>query len=96
MLVWHVDPASVVSRPSSSCVTRLSRPCHSPVTGVTWHPAGHLLVSCSPADTAMMVWSVASEVGTPLSRLGGGGVTLVTWSPSGDRLFAATPGRTFR
>ena len=94
--MWHVDPASVVSRPSSSCVTRLSRPCHSPVTGVAWHPAGHLLVSSSPADTAMMVWSVASEVGTPLSRLGGGGVTLVNWSPSGDRLFAATPGRTFR
>merc|ERR550519_805617 len=96
VLLWHVDPASVVSRPSTSCVTKLFRAGHTPVTGVCWDPNGKLLVSCSPADTSMLVWSPASEVATPLRRVGGGGVSLVKWSPDGSKLFAATPGRTFR
>merc|ERR1719509_402125 len=96
VLLWHVDPASVVSRPSTSCVTKLFRAGHSPVTGVCWDPTGKLLVSCCPADTSMIVWSAASEVATPLRRVGGGGVSLVKWSPDGSKLFAATPGRTFR
>jgi len=96
VLLWHVDPASVVSRPSTSCVTKLFRAGHTPVTGVCWDPHGKLLVSCSPADTSMLVWSPASEVATPLRRVGGGGVSLVKWSPDGSKLFQATPGRTFR
>merc|ERR1719187_214370 len=66
VLLWHVDPASVVSRPSTSCLTRLSLRGHSPVTGVCWDPTGKLLVSRSPADTSMIVWSAASEVPTAL------------------------------
>merc|ERR1719186_146227 len=96
VLLWHVDPASVVARPSTSCVTKLFRAGHTPVTGVCWDPHGKLLVSCSPADTSMLVWSPASEVATPLRRVGGGGVSLVKWSPEGSKLFQATPGRTFR
>jgi aladin len=95
VLVWTVDPASVVSRPSSSCVVRLAG--HAgPVTGVAWSPSGRLLAACSPADTSLLVWSPASQAVECLRRIGGGGVTLLSWSPDSLRLFSATPGRTFR
>ena len=38
-LVWTVDPTSVATRPSASCVTLLPAPKgHAPVTGVEWDP----------------------------------------------------------
>ena len=49
--VWTVDPTSLVSRPSSSCLVRLTRSGHAPVTQVEWSPDGKLLASASPADT---------------------------------------------
>ena len=38
-LVWTVDPTSVATRPSASCVAVLPAPKgHAPVTGVEWDP----------------------------------------------------------
>ncbi|KAJ0064379.1 hypothetical protein NL108_006394, partial [Boleophthalmus pectinirostris] len=55
ILVWHVDPCSLSTRPSSGCAQVLSHPGHSPVTSIAWSPSGSLLVSASPMDTAMLV-----------------------------------------
>ncbi|XP_006825420.1 aladin-like [Saccoglossus kowalevskii] len=96
ILVWHIDPTSVSTRPSSSSVQILSQTSHSPVTQICWHPSGDLLLSASPTDTAMMVWNVAMETCVPLRRLGGGGVSLLRWSPDGSKVFAATPSSVFR
>ncbi|XP_062855582.1 aladin isoform X2 [Trichomycterus rosablanca] len=96
LLVWHVDPNSLSTRPSSGCAQVLSHPGHSPVTSIAWSPSGSLLVSASPVDTAMMVWDVAAESCVPLQRVGGGGVTNLLWSPDGGRLLAATPSALFR
>jgi aladin len=95
VLVWTVDAASVVSRPSSSCVTKLVGH-RGPVTGLSWAPDGRLLASCSPADTRLLIWSPARQAVEQLQRVGGGGVSLVSWAPNWLRLFSATPGRTFR
>ncbi|XP_023669191.1 aladin [Paramormyrops kingsleyae] len=96
LLVWHVDPTSLSTRPSSGCAQVLSHPGHSPVTSIAWCPNGSLLLSASPVDTAMMVWDVAGENCVPLQRVGGGGVTLLSWAPDGSRVLAATPSSLFR
>uniref|UniRef100_A0A8C6UIG2 Achalasia, adrenocortical insufficiency, alacrimia n=1 Tax=Neogobius melanostomus TaxID=47308 RepID=A0A8C6UIG2_9GOBI len=96
ILVWHVDPCSLSTRPSSGCAQVLSHPGHSPVTSISWSPSGSLLVSASPMDTAMMVWDVAAENCVPLQRVGGGGVTLLSWSPDGSHVLASTPSALFR
>merc|ERR1719319_2194874 len=57
VLVWTIDPASVVSRPSSSCVTRLVG-VQGAVTSLAW----------SPADTSLVVWSPASQAREVLHR----------------------------
>uniref|UniRef100_A0A8C7D9X1 Achalasia, adrenocortical insufficiency, alacrimia n=1 Tax=Oncorhynchus kisutch TaxID=8019 RepID=A0A8C7D9X1_ONCKI len=85
LLVWHVDPTSFSTRPSSGCAQVLSHPGHSPVTSMAWSPNGSLLVSASPRDTAMLVWDVAVESFTYLS-----------WSPDGSCVLAATPSYLFR
>lgn len=96
VVVWRVDPGSLVSRPSTSCVRQLTSQGHSPVTSLAWHPQGKLLASGSPADPNMLIWSVSSEQYTPVRRVSGGGISLVRWAGDGSRLLAATPGRTFR
>ena len=96
IMLWTLDPASVVSRPSTSCVRTLSQPGHSPVTSLAWHSSGRLLASASPSDSNMLIWSVASEQCLPVKRVSGGGISLLRWSADGGKLFAATPGRTFR
>ncbi|TNN73145.1 Aladin [Liparis tanakae] len=96
LLVWHVDPCSLSTRPSSGCAQVLSSPGHSPVTSIAWSPSGSLLASASPMDTAMMVWDVASESCVPLQRVGGGGVTFLSWSPDSSHVLASTPSALFR
>ncbi|XP_076022792.1 aladin [Genypterus blacodes] len=96
VLVWHVDPCSLSTRPSSGCAQVLSHPGHSPVTSIAWSPSGSLLISASPMDTAMMVWDVAAESCVPLQRVGGGGVTFLSWSPDGSHVLASTPSALFR
>uniref|UniRef100_H3D4W9 Achalasia, adrenocortical insufficiency, alacrimia n=1 Tax=Tetraodon nigroviridis TaxID=99883 RepID=H3D4W9_TETNG len=96
VLVWHVDPCSLSTRPSSGCAQVLSHPGHSPVTSIAWSPSGSLLLSASPMDTTMMVWDVASESCVPLQRVGGGGVSFLSWSPDGSHVLASTPSALFR
>ncbi|XP_068123296.1 aladin isoform X2 [Hyperolius riggenbachi] len=96
VLVWHVDPTSLSTRPSSGCSQILSHPGHSPVTSVCWSPKGGVLLSASPVDTAMLVWDVSTETCVPLQRVGGGGVTFLSWSPDGSKVLSATPSPVFR
>ncbi|XP_047911968.2 aladin isoform X3 [Anser cygnoides] len=96
VLVWHLDPTSLSTRPSSGCAQVLSYPGHSPVTSLAWAPSGGLLLSASPVDTAMLVWDVSTENCVQLQWFGGGGVTFLAWSPDGSKVLAATPSAVFR
>ncbi|KAL4221973.1 hypothetical protein ACF0H5_018021 [Mactra antiquata] len=96
ILVWHIEPTSLATRPSSSSVQVLQQGNHSPVTSLAWSPDGRILMSSSPVDTAMLAWDVTLETCTPLRRFGGGGVSLLSWSPDGSKLFSATPSNVFR
>jgi len=94
--VWTVDPSSLVSRPSSSCLVRLTRSGHAPVTQVEWSPDGKLLASASPADTRIHIWRVETRECETVARVGGGGASLLRWSQDTRRLFCASPGTVFR
>ncbi|XP_034243709.1 aladin-like [Thrips palmi] len=96
VLVWQVDPKSVVTRPSISCATVLKQPGHSPVSSVQWNSTGTLLVSAATGDTSMYIWDVDLQESIPLRRVGGGGISLVSWSPDVHKLLAATTSVTFR
>ncbi|XP_031458645.1 aladin isoform X1 [Phasianus colchicus] len=96
VLVWHLDPTSLSTRPSSGCAQVLSYPGHSPVTSLAWAPSGKLLLSASPVDTAMLVWDVSTENCVQLQWFGGGGVTFLAWSPDGSKVLAATPSAVFK
>ncbi|CAI5765387.1 aladin isoform X1 [Podarcis lilfordi] len=96
VLVWHLDPTSLSTRPSSGCAQVLSHPGHSPVSSLAWAPSGGLLLSASPVDTAMLVWDVSTENCIQLQWFGGGGVTYLAWSPDGSKVLAATPSAVFR
>ncbi|XP_038044503.1 aladin-like isoform X2 [Patiria miniata] len=96
ILIWHIDPSSLSTRPSASCAQILSQSGHGPITSLAWDPKGRILVSASPCDTAMQVWDVARESCVALRRSGGGGVSLLRWSADNTKLFAATPSKMFR
>uniref|UniRef100_A0A8B9GFQ0 Aladin WD repeat nucleoporin n=1 Tax=Amazona collaria TaxID=241587 RepID=A0A8B9GFQ0_9PSIT len=96
VLLWHLDPTSLSTRPSSGCAQVLCYPGHSPVTSLAWAPSGDLLLSASPVDTAMLVWDVSTETCVQLQWFGGGGVTYLAWSPDGSKVLAATPSAVFR
>ncbi|KAK9407316.1 aladin [Crotalus adamanteus] len=96
VLIWHLDPTSLSTRPSSGCAQVLSHPGHSPITSLAWAPSGGLLLSASPVDTAMLVWDVSTENCIQLQWFGGGGVTYLAWSPDGSKVLAATPSAVFR
>ncbi|GBP67765.1 Aladin [Eumeta japonica] len=82
VIVWTVDPNSISG--------------HSPVTDVSWSPNGDLLISCSGADTSMLIWDVAMETAIPLRRVAGGGVVFARWSLDASKVFAATSSIIFR
>ncbi|XP_039370688.1 aladin isoform X1 [Mauremys reevesii] len=96
VLLWHLDPTSLSTRPSSGCAQVLAYPGHSPVTSLAWAPSGEMLLSASPVDTAMLVWDVSTENCVPLQWFGGGGVTYLAWSPDGSKVLATTPSAVFR
>uniref|UniRef100_A0A452I9Q4 Aladin seven-bladed propeller domain-containing protein n=1 Tax=Gopherus agassizii TaxID=38772 RepID=A0A452I9Q4_9SAUR len=96
VLLWHLDPTSLSTRPSSGCAQVLAYPGHSPVTSLAWAPSGEMLLSASPVDTSMLVWDVSTENCVPLQWFGGGGVTYLAWSPDGSKVLAATPSAVFR
>uniref|UniRef100_A0A8C6XDR8 Aladin WD repeat nucleoporin n=1 Tax=Naja naja TaxID=35670 RepID=A0A8C6XDR8_NAJNA len=90
VLIWHLDPTSLSTRPSSGCAQVLSHPGHSPITSLAWAPSGGLLLSASPVDTAMLVWDVSTENCIQLQWFGGGGVTYLAWSPDGSKVLEAS------
>lgn len=96
IVIWEVDPHSLITRPSASCVQVLVQRGHHPVTSLSWNPWGTVLLSGSAHNTSMMVWNVEMEESTPLRRWGGGGVSLICWSPDASLVFAATPSTMFR
>jgi len=96
VVVWTIDPTSLVSRPSSSCMIKLCRTGHTPVTEIQWSPCGRLLASGSPADTRVHVWCVETGGSDHVSRYSGGGVTLLRWSQDTRKVFSGTPGSVFR
>ncbi|XP_031834009.1 aladin [Nomia melanderi] len=94
VLVWTVELSAASN--SLSHAVLLSQRNHMPVTSVTWHPQGDLLVSCSPADTNMIIWDTSKKEGVPLRRVGGGGLCFTRWSSSGSQLFSASCRNIFR
>lgn len=95
-LIWHVDPTSLASRPSTSSVQVLTRPGHSPVTRLAWCPTGDTLVTASTADASILVWEVSREMCTALRRFGCIGNSVLSWSPDSSNLLAASPAAEFR
>jgi len=95
LLIWNVDPCSVVARPSAGCVSHLQSAGHSPVTAISWHVNGSLLLSCSASDSSLILWNTASETKVPLRRMGAG-FHLVLWSPNPELIFSATTSTAFR
>lgn len=93
VLIWHVEPTSLASRPSSSCVQILQHSGHSPVMSLVWTPRGDQLLSASPLHSSIIVWDVPKEQGIALRSDTGGGVPLMACSPDGTKLFtgAMTP-----
>ncbi|XP_072179131.1 aladin-like [Diadema setosum] len=96
ILIWHIDPNSLSTRPTASAAQVLSYASHAPVTCLSWDPRGRLLVSASPRDTAILVWDVPRESCVPLRRAGGGGGALLRYSPDSSKLFASSPSQVFR
>ncbi|XP_071102103.1 aladin-like [Haliotis cracherodii] len=96
ILIWHVEPTSLATRPSASSVQVLHRSGHTPVTSLTWHPDGSILLSAAPTDTGIMAWNVPMEICVTLRRGGGGGVSALRWSPDGTKVLAVTPSPLFR
>jgi len=98
VLVWTVDPCSVVARPSAGCVSLLQSAGHAPVSAVRWQPNGELLLSVSALDAgSVILWNTASETKTVLRRINAGnGNHLAEWSPSGRTLFTASTAKVFR
>ncbi|KAG7312449.1 hypothetical protein JYU34_001952 [Plutella xylostella] len=96
VIVWTVDPNSMFTKPSSSNAIVLKRSGHSPVTDVSWSPNGDMLISCSGADTSMLVWDVSMENAIPMRRVAGGGIVFARWSWDASKVFAATSSIIFR
>ncbi|XP_076762070.1 aladin [Xylocopa sonorina] len=94
VLIWTIELGAASN--SLSHAILLKQRNHAPVTSVTWHPQGDLLVSCSPADTRMIIWDTSRKEGVPLRRVGGGGICFTRWSPCGSQLFSATCKNIFR
>ncbi|XP_053984736.1 aladin-like [Hylaeus volcanicus] len=94
VLIWTIELGAASN--SLSHAVLLKQRNHAPVTSVTWHPQGDLLVSCSPADTNMIIWDTSKREGVPLRRVGGGGLCFTRWSSCGTQLFAATCRNIFR
>ena len=54
------------------CVSHLQSAGHSPVTAISWHVNGSLLLSSSASDSSLILWNTASETKVPLRRMGAG------------------------
>ncbi|KAK9869656.1 hypothetical protein WA026_003404 [Henosepilachna vigintioctopunctata] len=96
VIVWSIDPHSLVVRPSISNAVILYKVNHRPVISITWNPRGDFLVSAAACDKSIYVWNVELNRCSTLKKPSGSGNTLVKWSPTGDKMFTASNGIVFR
>ncbi|XP_076270083.1 aladin-like [Rhynchophorus ferrugineus] len=96
IILWNIDPNSLVSRPSVSNAIILHRLEHRPVMSIAWSPKGDKLVSVAACDNTILVWDPELNRTSSLKRPGGFGQVLVKWSPTGEKLFTCSDGLVFR
>ncbi|CAG9858264.1 unnamed protein product [Phyllotreta striolata] len=96
IIVWNIDPNSLVARPSISNAIVLQRNDHKPVMSIAWSPKGDKLVSVAACDNTIYVWDVELDKTSVLKRSGGSGNVLVRWSPTGEKLFSCSNSLVFR
>uniref|UniRef100_T1JNT2 Peptidase S1 domain-containing protein n=1 Tax=Strigamia maritima TaxID=126957 RepID=T1JNT2_STRMM len=93
ILIWQVDPTSLITRPSAGCVQVLEYPGPGPVTSLSWNPNGSIFISASPMDSRMRVWDISKEESEAVFS---SPVSLVSWSPDAEFVFTASPSSTFK
>ncbi|KAI4469793.1 aladin [Holotrichia oblita] len=96
IVIWHVDPHSVVTRPSVSNAIILQRSNHQPIVSIAWSPYGDTLASVAAQDSTVLVWDVEFNRTSALKRPGCSGNSLLKWSPNAKKLFCATTTLVFR
>lgn len=96
IIIWNVDPNSMVTRPSMNHAIILQRIEHTPVISISWSPRGDILASVAANDSKILLWDPEMDRTSSLKRPGTIGHNLLRWSPVGDKLFAATSMYVFR
>lgn len=96
ILIWTVDPNSVVTRPSAANSHILRRVNHCPITSLAWSPRGEYLVSAAAGDSTLHVWDVALDQSCLLNTVGYVGNTFLSWVQDGSKLLSASTGPVFR
>ncbi|KRT78158.1 translation initiation factor eIF2A [Oryctes borbonicus] len=96
IIIWNVDPHSVVTRPSVSNAIILQRNNHQPIVSIAWSPHGDMLASVAAQDSVILVWDVEFNRTSSLKRPGCSGNSLLQWAPNGKKLFSATTTLVFR
>ncbi|MCL4136203.1 UNVERIFIED_CONTAM: hypothetical protein GTU68_044834, partial [Idotea baltica] len=89
ILLWTLDPISVVTRPSGSCLSSLAHPATLPLTSLSWHPKGLRLACVGGKGRELVVWDIASEAHCTVHSGIATCISMVSWSPDGNRLLAA-------
>ncbi|KAL1490423.1 hypothetical protein ABEB36_013122 [Hypothenemus hampei] len=96
IIVWYIDPNSLVARPSISNAILLYRLHHRPVMSLAWSPKGDVLVSVAACDNTILVWNPELNQTSSLKRPCGNGNVFVKWSPTGEKLVTCSDGVIFR
>ncbi|XP_040563476.1 aladin [Lepeophtheirus salmonis] len=96
ILIWVVDPSSVVARPSASCVTKLSPGRELPISSLEYDPSGQYLLACSPSEKDITIWNTWKEDYVILRRFSSGGYHTASWSPCGRFAFTASTSNKIR
>lgn len=96
IIVWNIDPNSLITRPSISNATVLQREDHRPVMSMAWSPKGDKLATAAACDSTIYIWDVELGKTSILKRSGGSGNILIKWSPTGEKLLSCTNSLVFR
>eukprot|EP00096_Caligus_rogercresseyi_P006612 TRINITY_DN23224_c0_g1_i1.p1 TRINITY_DN23224_c0_g1~~TRINITY_DN23224_c0_g1_i1.p1 ORF type:complete len:514 (-),score=142.23 TRINITY_DN23224_c0_g1_i1:93-1574(-) len=99
VLIWTLDPSSVVARPSGSCLTSLNTYSSGkkiPISALEYDPSGQFLVACSLLVKDIIVWNTWKEEYVAIRRFSSSGHQLAAWSPSGRYLLTGSSSNTIR
>ncbi|XP_022916047.1 aladin-like [Onthophagus taurus] len=96
IIVWTIDPNSVVTRPSVSNAIILTENNHAPIVSIGWNQHGNILASAAANDQKILMWDVEMTRSTAIKRPGGRGNMFLKWSLRGDKMFSATNSVVFR